>query len=219
MNPNNPAYHKCRGQQDRPADWANVVQDRQQRGQREHILNLAAAETRSMHVAHGRDNVRAEVAVKKALGGSAKVMQGGSRHKHTNLAGADSDLKIVTEKPLSNENRAALRSALGEEFGTDCVDESNPRIHKIRGECGSIDLVPQNATYFGQGFNAGLPHNGFKNNPQARHAVRDVKLRCQDGCREVKGHVAEMAVLRAQQEHPGARFDVLADHACNDLGI
>lgn len=217
LNPNNIAFHKARGLTSIPNDWHGIAEERRARGRREHALNLAAAESLEARAAHGRDTVHVERAMKNALGGAVQVWKGGGRAKHDNLAHADLDLKIVAPKAIRVEDRVALGAELRREFGMSCVSESNPRIHVVQGEGGPIDVVPFDATFFPQGFHSGKPHNGLKFNPQVRLAVRDVKLDAeQRGCK-VRGHDAEMAVLRAQQQHRGAPFSDLAYHARIDL--
>ena len=91
MNPNNRLYHRARGLAERPANWMKIVEDKRDRGQRQHILNLASHETTSERAAQGRNMVKVEAAV-KAVHAQARVELGGSRLKKTNLAGADQDV-------------------------------------------------------------------------------------------------------------------------------
>jgi len=217
MNPNNVAYHQARGAQCRPGDWQNIVEQRRVQGQREHALNLAAAETKAHGAARGRDTARVERVVKETLGGQAQVWKAGSRAKRDGLANADLDLKIMTDRPLRAEDRAAFGAGLSREFGSSRVSDSNPRIHKVAGDGGEIDIVPCDAVYFGKGFNAGKPRNGFTYNPQARLAVRDVKLQAQEKGEKVKGHDVESAVLRAQQQRQRGGFATLSAFAVEEL--
>eukprot|EP00930_Biecheleria_cincta_P049351 TRINITY_DN34565_c0_g1_i1.p1 TRINITY_DN34565_c0_g1~~TRINITY_DN34565_c0_g1_i1.p1 ORF type:complete len:266 (+),score=47.78 TRINITY_DN34565_c0_g1_i1:66-863(+) len=217
MNPNNAAYHKARGATSRPSGWQDIVDAHRARGLREHALNMAAAETRSERAAHARDTSRVEAAARQALGGQAQVWKGGGRAKHNGLADGDLDLKIVAPQPFTSDDRNALVAALRQEFGSSCVSDSNPRIHRVMGEGGDIDIVPFNATFFDKGFNAGMPRNPFKFNRNARNAVRDVKLGAKERGQNVRGYNAERAVLEAQQQHPRARFETLADFANQKL--
>lgn len=216
MNPNNAAFWGARGAPCRPGDWHNVVAERRDHGQREHALNMAAAETAEMRASHGRDTVRVERVVKDVLGGQAQVWKGGGRNKHDNLATGDLDLLIVAPQALRTEDRHALGRGLRGEFGSSRVSESKPRIHQVEGEGGRIDVVPQRATFFGGHCNR-MPRDPFKFNPQARHAVRDVKLGAQERGENVRGHFAEGAVLEAQQQHPGASFSALRRYADDEL--
>lgn len=219
MNPNHVSYHKSRGFTDRPAAWEGIVDDRRNRGQRELIANMAAAESDAQRAAHARDVVRVERVVKEALGGPAQVLKGGSRNKHNNLAGADLDIMFVApgQGPIHSSDRDAVGQKLKQEFGSAHVSEDNPRIHVVQGEGGPIDVVPFNATFFPGGHHAGLPRDGFKYNPKARLAVRDVKRRSEANGMPIKGHAVEEEVLRAQQTHPGETFNKLSDKAFKRL--
>eukprot|EP00931_Biecheleriopsis_adriatica_P107146 TRINITY_DN81483_c0_g1_i1.p1 TRINITY_DN81483_c0_g1~~TRINITY_DN81483_c0_g1_i1.p1 ORF type:complete len:281 (-),score=41.88 TRINITY_DN81483_c0_g1_i1:144-986(-) len=216
-NPNNSAFYKARGEPCRPSTWQSTVDDRRARGQREHVLNMAAAETAEQRAAHARDVVRAERVVKDVLGGQAQVWKGGGRNKHNNLAGGDLDLLIEHPKTLDAQDRNDLGAAFRDEFGSSCVSDRNPRIHQIRGEGGPIDVVPQKAAFFPDGRTNKLPRNPFRFNPQARLAVRDVKQTALVEGQNVKGHAAECAVLTAQQRHPRADFHTLCNYACAEL--
>jgi len=212
MNPNNPKFYKARGLRERPCDWPANVAQRRERGLREHAVNLAVAEAPEKRAAHGRDTEKVGHAVRSAFGGQAQVLKGGARAKHVHLADSDVDLKVVLPggRPMRSEDRDILTGKLAKQFGADRVETSNPNIHIVHGEGGSMDLVPCCATFFPDGFHAGLPRNdGFKKNPQARLAVRDRKLRAKEHGLKVRGHDVEEAVRRAQQGHPRAGFDEL----------
>ncbi|CAE7253349.1 unnamed protein product [Symbiodinium natans] len=214
MNPNNKAYYPGR---ERPADFGRIMQERRERGQREHQLNLAAAETKQYRAAHGRNMARVEQAV-KAIRPEARIQLGGSRQKKTNLGGSDADVKMIDKKAFTGQDRPDLTEELRRRGFQ--VDTSNPRIHRVQGEDGPcIDLVPFNATYFPAGFDAGYPRNSFRDNPVARQAVREVKLQAQEHGIPIKGYAAEQAVLKEQRKGKKADWLDLGRQAAVELGV
>ena len=200
-NPNHPAYWQSQGQASRPANYQQVIDQRREAGQCEAELNRRVHETRATRAAIGRVTRKVEAAVKEACGPQARVEKGGSRHKRTNLAGADLDLKVVLpgNQPMRTEGREQLTECLVKHFGSHKVDTSNPRIHIVEGEVCSIDLVPVQSTYAQENFHAGLPKNPFQQNDKARLAARDVKDEAVKRGTKLRGHDVEMEVL--QQQH------------------
>ena len=195
MNPNHPAYWGSRAQK-RPEDFSKVSELRSAQGLREAQINQAARDQN--RAAAGRDTRRVEQVVKQLHGGQSRVERGGSRAKHTNLTGADNDLKVVMPlgRPMNMDDRRLQKEGLEREFGN--VDDSNPRVLKVRGEAGMIDVVPSQSTYSGEGFHAGLPLNPFTHNNAARMAVRDVKLWAEERGVKLRGYNIEQAVLETQ---------------------
>ncbi|CAE7221430.1 unnamed protein product [Symbiodinium natans] len=198
LNPNRPEYWQSRGYPERPAEYKQLIEERRSAGRREAAINQAAHESRDSAAAIGRVMRKIEAATKEAFGGQARVEKGGSRHKHTNLAGADLDSKVVLpgNRPMTTSDRDKLTGCLGKQF--ESVDTSNPRIHRLGGGACSVDVVPVHSTYAPANFHAGLPKNGFQQNPKAQKAVRDVKLEAEERGTPLRGFAVENAVLRHQ---------------------
>ena len=127
--------------------------------------------------------------------------KGGSRHKHTNLADSDLDLKVDLpgNQPMTTKHREKITGCLDQRFGSHRVNTSNPRIHIIQGEVCSIDVVPVQSTYAQKGFHTGLPKNPFQKNRKAQMAVRDTKLQAMKQGTKLRGYDVEKEVL--QQQH------------------
>ena len=68
-------------------------------------------------------------------------------------------------------------------------------VFQVKGESGEIDVVPYRATYSSKGFQSDPPKNPFLTNDKAMHAVRDVKIKCQEQGKKVRGYHAEQAAV------------------------
>jgi hypothetical protein len=65
----------------------------------------------------------------------------------------------------------------------------------VKGEGGQIDVVPHRASYRSKGFQSDPPKNPFETNNQEMLAVRDVKIKCQEKGKKVRGYQAEQAAF------------------------
>eukprot|EP00439_Symbiodinium_sp_Y106_P052740 s1323_g7.t1 len=220
MNRNNPEYYRSRGiPMPSKAEVAQSIQAKRAAGYREAEINMAAHEPNK--AAYGRQNRKLESIVKDVLGPKASILKGGSRAKGTNLQSSDSDVKVRLgdNRAMTKQDRSVLRQGLAEAFGPEAVDASNPRILKVRGEASDIDVVPVHSDYSGPGFHAGYPNNPFKNNSNARTAVRDVKLLAKEQGIHLRGYDCERAVLLQQQQHPGEEWPETSRRAKSTLGV
>ena len=128
----------------------------------------------------GRDVRKVEAAVKSALGGQFRVYIVGSRRRHTNIGSSDLDLKYEGPRIVTSGDRSKLTAALKREFGgmfSSNVDaSSNSNIHIVKGESGSIDVVPCRATYLEADWDHSIPSSGWlHNNWGAQDAARMLK--------------------------------------------
>ena len=204
-NPNNERFYKSRGQKSRPSNWKEEILKTIREGQLEYQANTIASKTD--RPAMGRDIVRIEKVVKNVLGGNVFVYKGGSVKKHTNIEGSDLDLKIDVFEPLKEKERNALTEALKIEFGEHNVDVKTI-VHKIQGESGSIDLLPQKATYISSATRVDkLGKEPFKTNPIGRNAVRLLKEKFKVA--DVPGIYIERAVLQTQNMERGITLENL----------
>ena len=126
------------------------------------------------------------------------------------------DLKLHVPKPLTPERRLSLGQGLINEFGKENVITTNPKIHIIQGRSGSIDVLPDQATYYPSHFKIDkLGARPFANNPTGRHAVRILKLEHGD----LPGIKLERMVLAAQRRHPDIPLDRLYNMVNDELHI
>ena len=179
MNLNNLAYYQCQGNSTRPNNWASTCQRRKTTGFLEHKANIAGTVSSDERVAIANDIKRIEKVVKEQLDGGVMIYKGSSRKKGVNIGKFDLDVKIKVSRPMSVDDHNKLGQGLGKEYGKNNVDNSNPKIHKVKGKAVSIDIVPRQAEYLPPNFRLNkLGVRLFATNNRGQHAVRILKECC-----------------------------------------
>eukprot|EP00961_Rhodomonas_salina_P135874 1827896-Rhodomonas_salina.1 len=169
----------------------------------------AAARTPAEKKADGENTVKVENAVKKALGGTAKVIRAGSNRKGVDIAGSDIDLLVDTKDPVTHDQKKLLTACLKKVFpGTALIDLHYTciRVNPTQGR--DIDVVLRHVP----GHIKPVPREHFKYNTGARTAIRAFKQQLAQQGQKVKGIEIESKVIQFTQGHPGCKGKTIYNH-------
>ena len=182
----------------------------------EHRANVLATTTREVKFSMFCDFIKVEYIVKSLFGKNTQLFVHGSQLKRTNVIGSDLDLKFDPPKPLNENDRCRLGKALDKVYGKGKVEKNHAKIHVIRGDHYSTDVVPTKATYFPPEFKVDkIGKNPFLHNPTARHAARNIKG--DYGEDRISGSQIERAVLKVQRENKNIPLEELIEKTKKEL--